>query len=253
MTAKTSSKAAMNGFKNWFALSEDAINQTIKNHFPDAPEWVRKDLFRDNWLKRQARDGGSRTPFNDWLNNPQVQAFKNVAWPQKPQCITLHPTELSERTLTDLIVRRFGLKPMAGKMFNQDQDRQKTATQCQIMSMLSSPCNHVPIIMVKEQDGKYRMIEGWHRLMCRLLDGCPEDKKQYLTNQQYALFKLWDVLEFEKWQPIQINAYIGTPKQQIQQQQNVQQTQGQADPQGQTNFFSPTAPYVPQPSFNGRN
>jgi len=224
-------------FKDWL-LAEDAFDRTIMQNFPNAPSWVRKDLFKDNWLKKLAKSGKTATPFTDWLKNPRVQAFKNVTWPNQPQCISLHPTQLSNQTLTDLVVRRFGRKPMSTQAFNQEQDAAKTGTQCDIMASLSDPCGHVPIIIVKQSDGKYRMIEGWHRLMCRLLDGCPQQKRQLLDDPNLSHFKLWDALELDTWQPVQINAYVGVEGQQ--QDRNGQTATGQTP----HDYHSPTAPFI---------
>lgn len=208
----------MNGFKNWLLATENVLAQsrkTISQMFPTAPAWVAKDLFHDNWLKKQIKTSaakGSRTPFTDWQSNPLVQQFKNVTWPEKPACIQVSPMNFCEQTLTDFIVRRFGKKAIKTRAWTAEQDKAKTDTQCDVMNKLPNPCEHVPVIMVQNPDGKYRLLEGWHRMMCRILEGCPEDKKELLY-QELGPSQLWESLEFQSWQPVYINAYVGVPAQ----------------------------------------
>ncbi len=231
----------MNGFKKWLLTLEGMPAQstkTISQMFPNAPSWVHKDLFHDNWLKKQIKTSikdGTKTPFTDWQNNPLVQQFKNVTWPEKPTCIQVSPSSFCEQTTTDFIVRRFGKKAINTRAWTADQDKSKTDTQCNVMSNLPSPCDHAPVIMVQNPDGKYRLLEGWHRMMCRILEGCPEDKKQLLYQEKPALSQLWAALEPQTWQPVYINAYVGVPNQnQAPQGGMTGQTPGPAD------FSSPT-------------
>lgn len=248
----------MNGFKNWLFSTEGVASQsqaTINQMFPGAPAWVRKDLFHDNWLKKNiqhAVKAGSRTPFTDWQNNPFVQQFKNINWPEKPTCVQVSPTSFCPQTITDFIVRRFGKKAMNTRAWSAEQDAHKTDTQCDVMSKLSNPCNHVPVIMVRNQDGKYRLLEGWHRMMCRLVEGCPDDKKQLLYAKEPQLFQLWDALEPHSWQPVFINAYIGEPIQTgnntgIGGQSSLDADTPTSVPHGN---YSPTGNYVPQQSYS---
>lgn len=238
----------MNGFKNWLVVQEDAIDATIQQHFPNAPQWVQKDLFRDNWLKKFVKSSESKTPFQDWLASPQVQAFKNVQWPQKPECISVNPADFAEATISDFIVRRFGKKAITTRAFSAERDQAKTDTQCQIMANLHGSCEHVPVIMIRQPDNKLRMIEGWHRLMCRLVEGCPPDKAQYLTDESYQYWRLWDVLEPATWQKVKINAYVGV---QGQPQTPRQAADAYKNLHGRTpvhDFSSPTGEWIPDGS-----
>lgn len=250
----------MNGFKNWLLATEGVVSQSrtaINQMFPNAPAWVQKDLFHDNWLKKSiktATQSGSRTPFSDWQNNPLVQQFRNVTWPEKPSCVQVSPVSFCDQTITDFIVRRFGKKAMSTRAWSAAQDQHKTDTQCDVMSKLPSPCNHAPVIMVQNQDGKYRLLEGWHRTMCRLVEGCPDDKKQLLYAKEPQLFALWDALEPQTWQPVFINAYVGQPAQ-VGANMNgtTGQTPGPSDADTPTSIphgnYSPTGDYVPNNGY----
>jgi hypothetical protein len=246
----------MDGFKKWFSFGEAIASQSrssISQMFPKAPAWVHKDLFHDNWLKKgveNAVKNGSRTPFADWKNNPLVQQFKNVTWPEKPSCVQVKPDSFCQQTITDFIVRRFGKKAMNTRAWSAEQDKQKTDTQCNVMNKLANSCNHVPVIMLQNPDGKYRLLEGWHRMMCRLVEGCPENKKQLLYASEPQLFKLWDALETDSWQSVYINAYIGQPSEVG---ANISgaggQTPGPSDADTPTSIshanYSPTGDYIP--------
>ncbi len=239
----------MNGFKNWLLSTEGVTSQsrtTINQMFSNAPAWVHKDLFHDNWLKKGIQNSaknGTRTPFTDWQNNPLVQQFKNINWPEKPTCIQISPNSFCQQTITDFIVRRFGKKAMSTRAWSAEQDQQKTDTQCDVMSKLSNPCNHTPVIMIKNPDGKYRLLEGWHRTMCKLVEGCPEDKKKLLYAKEPQLFQLWNALDVASWQPVSINAYVGEP---IQPGSNNTTTNGQTP--GPSNANSPTS--IPQGNYS---
>jgi hypothetical protein len=245
----------MDGFKNWLLAELKAIDDTIQGAFPGTPRWVQKDLFKDNWLKKRVRSGQSRTPLTDWLNSPQVQAFKNVTWPQKPACIVVRPDMFDDQTITDMIVRRFGKKPIDTRHFTAAQDKAKTDTQCDIMA--KAGCNHVPIIMIRQSNGKMKMIEGWHRLMCRLVDGCPDELKRYLDDHSLGHWELMDCLMLHLWQPVKINAYVG-----IQQDTSAahglpsvygrtpsQNSPGTGTAPNSNAFHSPTAEYIPSHDF----
>lgn len=222
-------------FKEWIELDE-LRNRGFYRQFvqqnPQMPDHVRKDLYNNRIgysLKRMVspdkeediptqswtnvgspmgiiRTSASQLPSNAPSRIMNAHNLSNIQWPKKPSAVQITPLVFDSQTLNMMIQRRFGFKEAPS--IRDDANRMNT--QRNLLPQVPTGDNE-PIIMVKNGD-KYKLLEGWHRTMTYLVFdhnehiGAPPDQVAILKNGGDM-----NQLDFSKWQPVLIKAFIGTP------------------------------------------
>ena len=241
-------------FKEWLELNE-LRNKGFYRQFvqqnPQMPDHVRKDLYKNrigfSLKKMVSPDNSIDMPTQSWntvgasptmgitrtsasqlpSNTPSriinAHNLENIQWPKKPSPVQITPLVFDEQTLNMMIQRRFGFKESPSIR----NDANRMATQRNMLPEVPTGDNE-PIIMIKNGN-KYKLLEGWHRTMTYLVFdhnehiGAPQDQVELLKNGGDL-----NNLDFSRWRPVLIKAFIGMPiaqqPQTIQQNPNLNQT-----------------------------
>jgi hypothetical protein len=134
----------------------------LKQEFPQTPEYILKE-FTTNVLC------GDKEVFNDVMNQffgdpiPFLgkMIYNYLKGPWKLQIIQVNPEDFSENTINAFIEREFG--DVDAYMVHNDKERMDTQRQ-----LATSTGKNEPIIVIKHKNGKYEVVEGWHRTMSTL-------------------------------------------------------------------------------------
>ncbi len=105
--------------------------------------------------------------------------FFNADW--KLEILNVNPEDFNERTINAFLDRSFG--DVDAYLVPDDEERTKIQRQ-----KAKSNAMNEPVIIAKNKDGKYELIEGWHRTMAALLLG---DNGEDLKN--------WDKVKIRAW------------------------------------------------------
>lgn len=238
------------------------------------PDHVRGEFIRSSFghsvnsssaAAMAARQRGEQTPApmrpSEFL---QKSPYRNRDWSKKAAVVQLKPDLFDKDTLNLFIHRCFGYRPLP--TIRDDASRMDIQRQ-KITGV--DPGSNEPVIVLKNGD-KYRLQEGWHRTMTMLIweggaVGAPDDQIQIL--KQYAMRlreidneylqrygdlnngkakiewimatmpiidELSKKLDYSKWVPVPIQAFVGAQQEMA---QAVQQQQAQV-PQPQDRRFS---------------
>lgn len=245
-------------FKEWLALDE-LRNKGFYRQFvqqnPQMPDHVRKDLYNNrigyslkkivspqnavdlptqSWTANAAspafgmtRTSASQVPSNTPSRIIHAHDMANIQWPKKASSVNITPLSFDDQTLNMMIYRRFGFKET--RSIRDDANRM--TTQRNLLPQTPTGENE-PIIMVHNGD-KFKLLEGWHRTMTYLVFdhnehiGAPPDQIEMLKNPKVDLSNL----DFTKWTPVLIKAFVGNP---IAQQAQIRQTNPHMYPTYQT-------------------
>lgn len=133
----------------------------------------------------------------------------DIEWSKEPEILDL-PTSIpgegvtpecfDEKTRWRFIHRRFGFREH--KAIPKDSfrmDKQKELMQAR------GEGGNEPVIVLQTKKGLLDLLEGWHRTMNYLVTGAPEDQLEMLKNSSDVV----QGLDFSKWKPVKIMAYIG--------------------------------------------
>lgn len=154
----------------------------FRKGFPKTPEYVLKDFFESTFMRSPAnmkeiiqRFNGDPKPFfgSYWHD------FFNADW--KLEVLNVNPEDFTEKTINAFLDRSFG----DVEFFITYDDKERTDIQ---RKLAKSNAMNEPIIVAKNKDGKYELIEGWHRTMSALLLG---DNGEDLKN--------WDKVKIRAW------------------------------------------------------
>lgn len=126
-------------------------------------------------------------------------ALRGAVFTKKPQTIALAPWMLEDDTLMRLRYVRFGLNPRDNEVRN---DTQRHALQQQLADQRANGDNE-PIILIRQQDGKYELIDGYHRLSAYLLRSAPPQDMEGIRSGDFSK------VDFRRWKPVVVKAYIG--------------------------------------------
>jgi hypothetical protein len=155
----------------------------FRKGFPNTPEYVLKDFFIATFIKEPKnleevikRFDGDPVPFlgSYWHD------FLNSNW--KLEILNVNPEDFSEKTINMFLDRNFGEVEMDYLVKN---DKERTDTQ---RKLAKGDAMNEPVIIIRNKDGKYELMEGWHRVMATLLLG---DNGEDLIN--------WDKVKIRAW------------------------------------------------------
>ena len=230
-------------FKEWLELDEarfKGLKKLFLQQHPNMPKYVANDLYNTRIGYTLGRHMGGDTRAAS-LNSPQkifgAFNYQNMQWvgPRPLQGKSgngITPSDFTNKTQERFFDRRFGFR-VETQIAN---DGQRTTTQKNILNNTQAGEN-VPVIVVHTNRG-YELLEGWHRTMNLLLQGAPEDQIAVLRNDGY----LQDI-DFRKWRPVQIKAYMGVDPSTIQATPSSQlavQNTANVDYQAGTGEYIPT-------------
>lgn len=181
------------------------IYEKMRREFPDTPEYVLQDYYRNIILMRAA---GHRPAMKDILNTyngdpiPYIKGDGNGWWynylkgPWKLQVLNVNPMDFDKRTVRAFEQRDFGNI----NAYNVPNDEERMDTQ---MSMRRDDGMNEPVIILQNPDGTYQLIEGWHRTMSILKMG-DKPTKDYDD-------ELWDEeipTELKDWDKVKLRAFV---------------------------------------------
>jgi hypothetical protein len=158
----------------------------FRKGFSNTPEYVLKDFFDATFMKSPQnmkevikKYDGDPVPFlgNYWHD------FFNSSW--KLEILNVNPEDFSDTTVNGFLDRAFGDEDA----YLVPDDKERTKIQRQ---KAKNDATNEPVIVVKK-DGKYELIEGWHRTMAALLLG---DNGEDMKN----------------WDKVKIRSWVSTPK-----------------------------------------
>lgn len=207
-------------FKNWIIneIRYKGLYRMWQQKNPEMPKYAQHDLYTHNFgyamrhlLKNTddtsmnqggyTRDNNSPIPSNSpdrIFDSKRAKEIKDIIWAKKPQIISINPNDIEPETLDIIKYRNFGYKA-----FEQiPRDAERTETQ---RKLTNTNGKNEPVIIVKTMTG-YKLVEGWHRTMSILLQGAPPEQLEMVKKGDYSK------VDFSKWAPVKINAYIGIKK-----------------------------------------
>ena len=146
----------------------------FRKEFPNTPEYILKE-FVTNVLCGD--DESFRTIMGQYHGDPipflgrKIYDYLNGNW--KLKVIEVNPEDFTDNTVNAFLERNFG--EVDAYMVQNDKERMDTQRK------LATPTGkNEPIIVIKHKDGKYEMVEGWHRVMSTLkLGDNGEDLKNW--------------------------------------------------------------------------
>ncbi len=146
----------------------------LKKEFPNAPEYILKE-FVTNVLCGD--DESFKTIMGQYHGDPipflggKIYDYLNGNW--KLKVIEVNPEDFTDNTVNAFLERNFG--EVDAYMVKNDKERMD------VQRKLATPTGkNEPIIVIKHKDGKYEMVEGWHRVMSTLkLGDNGEDLKNW--------------------------------------------------------------------------
>jgi hypothetical protein len=214
-------------FKEWLELNEvrfKGLRRMFDKEHPDMPKYVKNDLYNNRvafTMKRLMGDqgnvptigmGGSsgynrtssdKIPSDSASRIFNGASFKDHKFEQTPIIINVSPLDFNEKCLRIMMKRLFGYQPE--KHIRDDEER----SERQRDNVSSEP--QEPIIVIKGKDGKYELLEGWHRTMASLVfDG---DDNNGAPPHHIAMLKSGKFVPTEElghWKKVALKAYIGS-------------------------------------------
>jgi len=160
----------------------------FRKGFPNTPEYVLRDFFEATFMQSPKNMKEVIQRFN---SDPKPflgsywHDFFNANW--KLEVLNVNPEDFTDKTINMFLDRNFGEVEMDYLVKN---DKERTNIQ---RKLAKGNAMNEPVIVAKNKDGKYELIEGWHRTMSALLLG---DNGEDLKN----------------WDKVKIRAWVSTPK-----------------------------------------
>jgi hypothetical protein len=226
-------------FRDWASLDEiryGGFYRQFRTDNPQMPDHVAKDLYNNRVgysMKRllntnnpveaptqpftgsgsgMSRSSGSALPSDTPSKIIDSHNLKNIQWSQRPMPITITPLSFDDWTISIMVKRRFGL--LEDKGIRDDANRM----QIQRNLMPQAPTGENEPIIVLKVGNKFKLLEGWHRTMNYLVFdhnehiGAPPDQIEILKHGNMSN------LDFTRWQPVLIKAFVGSEMQNSAQQ-----------------------------------
>lgn len=139
----------------------------LRTYYNSTPEYVLKDIFYNNLLPNSMEDikknyYGDPILFLSRFDGGYWDRFLKGSW--KLEILNVNPEDFDESTINAFLEREFG--NVDAYLVPKDEERMSTQKQ-----LAKSTGTNEPIIVLKNPNGKYELIEGWHRTMSILLLG----------------------------------------------------------------------------------
>lgn len=155
--------------------STQKVYEILRKIFPNTPEYILKDyLSNKNFSKVTEKDVMNAI----W----QIPGF--ITKNYKLAILNVNPMNFTDDTIDWMLDRDFG----DNVDHNIPKDKERTEYQ---RTIARTDGKNEPIVVIKKKDGKYELIEGWHRTM--------------------SILKLGDNGEdLKNWEKVKIRAYVST-------------------------------------------
>lgn len=141
----------------------------------------------------------SSATMDDIFSNPQIADRLNFDYGKKPVVVSISPAHIDFEDLMKMKIIDFGNKSLSG--VRDDANRHKV--QRQLAGERGD--QNEPIILTMK-DNKYKVMEGFHRLMAYFYHHCPEQIKKLIDAQEQTP---WESIDLNQWPPASIQAYVG--------------------------------------------
>jgi hypothetical protein len=186
------------------------IYEKMRMEFPNAPEYILQDYFRNVILMNAPH---SVPPLKEIINTyngdpiPYIKGDGNGWWynylngPWKLQVLNVNPMDFADKTIRAFEERDFGKIDA----YNVPYDKERMDTQ---MNMRRDDGMNEPVIVLIDPDGKYELMEGWHRTMSILKMG-DKPKDNYYDEDDND--ELWDEeipTELKDWDKVKLKAFV---------------------------------------------
>lgn len=132
--------------------SANKVYQIFKKLYPEVPEYIIKDYLNN-------KDFSSFTKSEIMQGIKQLPNFLKLKYELK--ILNVNPADFTNSTIDWFIERDFGdiVEPTI------PDDEERTARQREIAR---GDGKNEPIVVIQTFDGKYDLVEGWHRTMANL-------------------------------------------------------------------------------------
>jgi len=146
----------------------------LRKEFPNTPEYILNE-FTTNVLCGD--EESFNTIMKQYYGDPipflgkMIYDYLGSDW--KLRIIEVNPEDFTDNTVNAFLERNFG--EIDAYMVANDKERMDTQRK-----LATTTGKNEPIIVIKHKDGKYEMVEGWHRVMSTLkLGDNGEDLKNW--------------------------------------------------------------------------
>jgi len=149
------------------------IYEKIRREFPNTPEYILQDYFRNVILMKAPFNRPAIKVINNTYHGdpiPYIKGDGSGFWynylkgPWKLQVLEVNPMSFVEKTIKAFEQRDFGKV----NAYEVPDDEERMDTQ---MNMRRDDGKNEPVILLQNPDGKYELMEGWHRTMSILQMG----------------------------------------------------------------------------------
>jgi len=146
----------------------------LKKEFPNTPEYILNE-FTTNVLcgDKESFDTIIKQYHGDPIPFLGKMIYDYLGSDWKLRIIEVNPEDFTDNTVNSFIERHFG--DVDAYMVHNDRKRMDTQRK-----LATTTGKNEPIIVIKHKNGKYEMVEGWHRVMSTLkLGDNGEDLKNW--------------------------------------------------------------------------
>jgi hypothetical protein len=120
-------------------------------------------------------------------------------FPKRPMQISISPAMLDADSLSRMVSVRFGLLPNDRRVYKDTERFDKHRG----LAIQRGEGNNEPIILVRKWNGKYELLDGYHRLSAYFLQTMPPEYRDAVRNGDFSN------VDFSTWPSSTVNAYIG--------------------------------------------
>lgn len=165
------------------------IYEKLRKYYKTTPEYILKEVFQKLILDDK---NTLKLILKNYYGDPIPYLSRNNYWdsflkgPWKLKVLTVNPEDFDDSTVNAFLERDFG--NVNAYMVPDDEKRMSVQKK-----LAKSKGMNEPIIVIEQPNGKYELIEGWHRTMSILLLG---DNGEDLKN----------------WSKVKIRAFVKTGK-----------------------------------------
>ena len=154
-------------YKEYEPNSDKKLYDRLKKYYSSTPEYVLKDIFYNNLVPNAMEDinknyYGDPVLFLARFDGGYWDRFLRGPW--KLEILNVNPEDFDDRTVNAFLERDFG--NIDAYLVPKDEERTETQRR-----LAKSTGMNEPVIVDRKPNGKYELIEGWHRTMSILLLG----------------------------------------------------------------------------------
>lgn len=144
------------------------IYEKLRKYYISTPEYVLKEMFQKIFLDDKKI---FKLILKNYYGNPiPYLTRENTYWdyflkgPWELKILTVNPEDFDETTINAFLERDFG--NIDAYLVPNDEERMNIQKK-----LAKSKGMNEPIIVIQKPNGKYELVEGWHRTMSILLLG----------------------------------------------------------------------------------